>query len=437
MADSRSTSDAQPTAGTIIHLGAGRGHALADYLAANPARIVLVEADPARARELERLAPGHEHVEVIAAAATDQDGTATLQRFNLKDLNSLATPTTVLELLPGLRQTDTVEVDTIALETLLAREDLEPGQGNLLVIDTPGSEPALINALCQSDALSQIDRIDLHCGHEPLFEDGEPARELLQRLSTAGHEIEDCDEESDPDRPCWRLALNPVRVENLQLRAQLEENAEQVEQLRAQFTSLEGTLKERTNERDEQAKLAEERQQEIKRLTGERDEAVTRADKAAEENRAQAEKIADLEKQTKELTSSRDEQAQEAEERKQTLETLQQDKDSLEQKIADLEKQTIELTQSRDQAHQAEQEASERLEAEIKRREEEADARAKAEELEQQRSRQLAERQQQLQRLQADESEIQARDGQLEEEITRAEAQIDLIKDLFLHEDRQ
>ena len=54
---------------------------------------------------------------------------------------------------------------------------------------------------------------------------------------------------------------------------------------------------------------------------------------------------------------------------------------------------------------------------------------------ENERNRQLAERQQELQRIQADDAERREREERMQEEIARAEAQIDLIKELVLREE--
>lgn len=210
------------TAGTIIHLGAGRGHELAEYFATTPTRVILVEADRERAHWLENQTAAHEHIQVITAAVAAEDGTATFYRFNLRDLSSLHTPTGLYEVFPGLRITDQVEVDTVTPETLLEKEALEPGQGNWLIIDTPGTETEIITALQQAEMLHVFDHIDLNCGREPLYEGSESAETLLQQMLEQGHEVRHCDDETDPDRPRWRLKRNPLKVENQRLRVELQ-----------------------------------------------------------------------------------------------------------------------------------------------------------------------------------------------------------------------
>lgn len=65
---------------------------------------------------------------------------------------------------------------------------------------------------------------------------------------------------------------------------------------------------------------------------------------------------------------------------------------------------------------------------------EQAGALTAAEQLAEDRSRQLSERRQQLERMQQERAELEARQTLLKDELVRAEAQIDLIKDLLLKE---
>ena len=63
-----------------------------------------------------------------------------------------------------------------------------------------------------------------------------------------------------------------------------------------------------------------------------------------------------------------------------------------------------------------------------------AEAKTKAEKLAEERGAKISERDQQLKRLQAEEAELRTRLALMQEEMVRAEAQIDLIKDLLLKE---
>ena len=92
-----------PRPDIIIHLGAGRGQEIDEYLKMGAGKIVLVEADPEMARTLMRRTSDLSEVKVVQAAISSKDGKALLKVFNLKAFNSLRSPTVLQELFPGLR----------------------------------------------------------------------------------------------------------------------------------------------------------------------------------------------------------------------------------------------------------------------------------------------------------------------------------------------
>ena len=208
--------------GTIIHIGAGRCSELPQYLAAHPERIVLIEPNPQRARELARRTADNERVEVRAAAVTDDPARTRLHLFNLADLSSLRTPTGAYQLFPGLKATGEVDVEAMTPAELFETAQRDANTNHRLVIDAPGEETAIVNALHAADQLTHFNQIILHCGSEPLYEDNAPAATLLDQLQEAGYDIEQQDD-SDPDRPCWSLRRNPLRLENQTLRQKVAE----------------------------------------------------------------------------------------------------------------------------------------------------------------------------------------------------------------------
>mgnify|MGYP006284489333 CR=1 FL=1 len=262
MANQTLAASALNKTGTIIHLGAGRCRELPDYLACDPERIVLVEAHPGWADRLRRQTADHPNVEVAAQAVASPNNAPNLKVLNLKALSSLRSPTGLYDLFPGLRITEEIEVDRVPPETFLQGQGLEPGQGNWLIVDAPGEEEAILQALEQSDHFPAFSRIDLHCGRTPLYESNSHSEELLQRFAELGYETAECVEETDPDRPRWTLRYNTLKAENLELKARLREQSDKAEAFQAQVAEVAG-------ERDEQAKLAEERRQEKEKLASE------------------------------------------------------------------------------------------------------------------------------------------------------------------------
>lgn len=296
----RAANENSPAA--IVHFGAGRGDDLDQYLAANPAKILLVEAEPVAAARLAARTAGMPEVKVVAGAVAAVSGKVSLKRFNLPAFNSLREPTGLRTLFPGLRLKREEEVEALAPSELLAGLNLATDGGNWLIVDTPGQEAAIIEAMRDSGDLASFERIDLVCGQEALYGGGVPADELLQLLREEGYEVVACDEESDPDLPRWTLRRDPVKLENRELRQRLAARQAELVALKKKYDDLAKKCDELTKARDEQAKLASERQARIEELTKARD---------------------DLAKKRDELTKARDEQAKLAESRQKQIKELE------------------------------------------------------------------------------------------------------------------
>ena len=117
------------------------------------------------------------------------------------------------------------------------------------------------------------------------------------------------------------------------------------------------------------------------------------------ENEALRREISDLEKETQELSQARDEQAKQVKERQQALEALEQDKQALEEKVAELEERAKELAEA-------------------------SDANAVL----------ARQRQERVSELKTQLADMKERQRSSEEDIARAEGQIELIRDLVLRD---
>ena len=215
------TTNTQPD--LIIHLGAGRGEALDEYLVLGAEKIVLVEADPKLALDLKRRVYDLGKVEVIQAAISSKAGKALLKIFNNRKYNNLRSTTVLRELLPGLRLLREVEVDTISPLAVIETAGLSAARKNWLVINVPGEEATVLKALEQADKLHFFERILLYCGREKLYEGAQDAEALMQILLNKGFDLVSCEVENNPDRPRWVLTRNLLKIENRKLLSQLDE----------------------------------------------------------------------------------------------------------------------------------------------------------------------------------------------------------------------
>lgn len=280
------SSEASPT-GLILHVGAGRCAELSSYLSEKPRKVLLIEPQPDRARRLEQRTRDQAEVEVLAAAV---DGAGTgdgrFKIFNLRDYSSLRSPSGLYETFPGLRTTHEVDVETIDITDVVARENLTEDENHKLVIDAPGEEASIVAALASADLLTHFQRIDLYCGTLPLYEGAESSREIVARLAACGYDVQETDAAVDADRPRVTMLLSPIKVENIALQ-------KKVDALVAECDRFKNELAEVTKARDEACKSLREIEERLTKVTESRDELQTRDN---ERNRQLAERQQELQR---------------------------------------------------------------------------------------------------------------------------------------------
>ncbi len=250
----------------IIHLGAGRGQELDEYLSWEPERIVLVEADPEKVSVLLRRTSDLKQVEVIPAAITSKGDKALLNIYNHSAFNSLRSPTALRELFPGLRLLKEIDVAGLNPVALIEEAEITAEKKNWLVIDVPGEEAEVLETLNQAGRLHLFDRILLHCGRRALYESGSDADALLGVCERNDFETVSCMEDTDPDRPCWVLQRNRLKTENRDLLSRLDELERKREDQAKLVTEFQEHLEQVNREKDAQSKLAVERQAKIEEL---------------------------------------------------------------------------------------------------------------------------------------------------------------------------
>ena len=244
---------------TVIHLGSGLCRELDDYLAQAPRRVLLIEADPDTSEQLRRRTADQATVEVRCLALAARSGPATLHRYNLPEANSLHPAEGLQQLFPGLRLLETVELEARDVVGVIDALDLEADAEHLLVIELPGEDVGVLEALHAADLLSRFRHLRLHSGLEPLYRGSVPAMTLVEWLKARGFDLVERDDRDDPDQPYWLFTLNPLKLEQAALRKQIETLTAEKAALTKDKTALAAA-------RDEQTKLAAERQTQIATL---------------------------------------------------------------------------------------------------------------------------------------------------------------------------
>lgn len=391
---------AEKPLGTVVHIGAGSGAMLECYAALKPARVILLEGDADTAAELLRSAVQCPWAEVLAHPVGVTGGPLEWRRYNLRRLNGPLQSGVLHSFYPRLRLVESRTVNARALSDVLAALQVATGAGgmNVLVLDVPGQEAALLDSL-PHEALIQFDAVLLCGSREALPAWGTTAEQAVNQLQRACFDTVAADFDQEPLWPVTLLRFNPQRHQ-----------AELLEQrLSVQMAALDvanGALKDLQAHLDavSQAKAvadltAADRASQIERLN----QGKAQAEQAANERAAQIEQ----------LTGVRDEQAALAAERVTQLQALTQAHD-----------ERGRLHEHAARAAESLHEANAKLKAEsVALHGANDELRKKVENLEAAH----AEMRQQV-------ADSDTRQRLLDNEILKAEAQLELIKDVLIRE---
>jgi len=263
----------------LVHIGAGKGSELEAHLATGAGHVWLAEANPSLLPALESLATSRPMVSVVGAAIGPEVGEAELLVMSFSDLSSLAAPTGLNQLMPGIKVSARQTVPMISLDALLS----QTGTGPLdLVIDAPGSEAMLIGELLAGQHLRRLRRLTLRCGAEPFYEGARPVSELVERVEDSGFRLTWQPPGEDLDWPELRFVPDP-----------------QVNALRASTAALNTTLDaERTSHGQTRTVLDDLRRAFDQSLS-----------KTGQETKLLSEKIAELEQSLTTLRAELDEKS--------------------------------------------------------------------------------------------------------------------------------
>lgn len=363
-----------PLATTLV-IGAGNGSALANWRELGSTRLVMAEAHPRQAEELARRLRSDLGEELLAVAITPADQpTAALYALNNPAYSSLQAPRGLLDCYPNLRTEAPLQTPATSLTSLLEQQALEASGDHLLLLSAPGQAFALLHS-APHDLLQAFRWLLISTNSEPLYENEREPAAVTALLHDAGFDLA----AEDPDALYPQASLlferNPNAVRTLRLEREVDTLRNRLTATTQQAAKREAELQTQLSEQSaalaEQTRLATERQAQLDQLTKEKAELTAARDALAKDKTA--------------LTQARDEQSQLATERKAQLDKITTERDQLQKSLNENKKA---LEGAKQQIQQLEEEASESL------------------------------HRQQL----------------LHEELIKAEAQIELIKDLLLRE---
>ena len=234
----------------VVHLGAGACRELPTYEATGFAKLVLVETDPLRFRQLVERTAGDSRITVIEALVAATAGPVTFYRYNLPDAGSMRHPTGLKTLFPGLRVVAEERRDAVGVADLLDGLNLCEDRPLKIIVDLPGEEASVLHALAQAKWLPRLDVVDVFTGALPLYEGSESATGLTAWMADRGFDLVETSASEDPDRPRLSFRRNPVVLRLRLLETQVAELSAALDDKRAVATAFERDLEQVRADRD-------------------------------------------------------------------------------------------------------------------------------------------------------------------------------------------
>ncbi|MBK8384842.1 MAG: hypothetical protein IPL11_03900 [Candidatus Accumulibacter sp.] len=320
----------------VVHVGAGGGMDALQYATWAVPQAVLIEADETLAGRLTAAIEDHPAWSAHTAFISDGDRRATFHIASNPNESGSIKPESLAKFWRNLRTIEELAISTTTLDVVLngaAASEVV----NWAIVDCLPALPVLRGAarfITRADVI--VARVILD--EEQLPDEGGGKYELDRFLETHGYRCLATDEENQPalGRALyvrdWKASCGSDqtnhRSELLKVVAARDEQAKLAADRQAQIQQL-------TQARDEQAKLSSEAQAQLAQFTQARDE--------------QAKLAADRQAQIQKLTQARDEQAKLSSEAQAQFAQLTQACDEQAKLAADRQAQIQKLTQARDE----------------------------------------------------------------------------------------
>ena len=363
----------EATTPILVHIGAIRDESLhIIQTAALPTFIATLENTIGKVESLKDNVP---KLFVDEHPITPQGADAALYEYSLSEYNSLTPASGLKKLYPGLVEKHHRTVETHTLEAALKAHQLDSAPITQLIIEQPESGQALLQTLEAQGQLRSLAKLWLRTSPESLY-DGMPTQsELIATCEQLGFEIVNT-QADDPDFVLVELKRNPLYSEYKKLQEKAaklvqreKEQTDAQEKARAEITQLKQAHEKQKQQHAEQKQAYEK----LKQQHAEQKQALEKAQHDAVEHH----------KKNEQLKKALDENAVLKEKAVAEISQLKQEREKLTKQQEALREQLSEQRQS-NQALEAEMQAT------------------------------------------------QTRQNKLAIELERAEAQLDLIKDLLL-----
>lgn len=193
-------SDIRPI-GSILHVGAGNGAELKEYLLLNAEKIILVEPLQRLVKKLERRYQG-KNIRVIDKAVsstapnTRKAAQVKIPFYEVQPVrfSSLHEPGDIKELFQNLKVTQVDKVETVSLSTLFKENSIDSSKRNVLVLQINGAEYDCLKQLTKKEwAFFSI--IIIQTGNQLYFKNARSSEDLIKLFQAHGMRVDFCSNE--------------------------------------------------------------------------------------------------------------------------------------------------------------------------------------------------------------------------------------------------
>jgi uncharacterized coiled-coil DUF342 family protein len=393
---------------TVIHAGAGTGsgelHQWQDW---SIPRAIIIDAELEKLGWATSLTEDNPEWHVASVVLADTDKNATFFRASNPDENGLLEPEKLANIWPNLKATEPSELQTTCLDTLLADEQFNTLNGTCWgIIDCL---PALKILRGAEKTLNQLSVLWLRVTFEPAIAEDSDLAAIESFLKPLGFGCISIQAGNHPKIghalfvKNWQLTLQPqidqLSQTNTELLSQTDTLRADNNALKAEEAKLQQQVTSLTEARDSYGAQLETCKNQIDQLNQANADLLSQTDTLRVNNAALKAEEAKLQQQVTSLTEARDSYGAQLEMSKTQL--------------AERDTKITTLTKERDeQTKLATQRKSDLEQSQVK----------------------LKEKETRVAQLESSQAELESRQQMLNDEMIRAEAQIDLIKDVLLRE---
>lgn len=219
-------------------IGAGNGSELSTIRELNSAHTYLVEAHPKQIELLTKRAQPANNEKIIPVAVTTTTATEVeLQPFNNITFSSLNSPQALFEHYPNLRATTPIQVPAQSFTDILGQHTLKTEESNVLILDAPGQSLTLMQSLT-AQQLQSFSWLIVSIYNESLYQHDADETAVIYWLKEIGFDLIASDDESIYPQNRLLFSRNSMVVQKYHLLREINDVRTQLESTQKENTNL-------------------------------------------------------------------------------------------------------------------------------------------------------------------------------------------------------